>query len=69
LEKLQLVIQETKEIKPSSIATTEANTMTETTLVSSPSLDISQDHFGEFENHTKGIGSKFLRQWDTMEKG
>ena len=30
-------------------------------MVSSPSLDISQDHFGEFEKHTRGIGMKFLR--------
>jgi hypothetical protein len=36
--------------------------MTETTLVSSPSLDISQENFGEFEKHTRGIGSKLLRK-------
>jgi hypothetical protein len=61
LAKLQEVVQETKEAKPPSIATIEANTMIETTLVSSPSLDISQEHFGEFEKHTRGIGLKLLR--------
>ena len=36
--------------------------MTEITLVSSPSIDISKEDFGEFEKHTKGIGSKLLRK-------
>jgi hypothetical protein len=36
--------------------------MTETTLVSSPSIDISQDNIGEFKNHTRGISSKVLRK-------
>jgi hypothetical protein len=61
LEKYKSVVQETKEAKPPSISIVEANTMTKTTLVSSPSLDISQENFGEFENHTRGIGSKLLR--------
>jgi hypothetical protein len=34
--------------------------MTDTTLLSSPSLDISQDHFGEFKKHARGIGLKLL---------
>jgi hypothetical protein len=61
LAKLQSTIQEHWEARPLSIATTEANTMTKTNLVSSPSVDISQEHLGEFEKHTKGIGSKLLR--------
>ena len=62
LENLQVVVQEHQVARPPSIAIVEANTMTETTLVSSPSLDFFQEHFGEFENHTKGIGLKFLRK-------
>jgi len=61
LTKLQEVVQEIKEAKPPSISIVEANTTIETTLVSSPSLDISQEHFGEFENHTRGIGLKLLK--------
>jgi hypothetical protein len=34
--------------------------MTNTTLVSSSSLDISKKYFGEFEKHTKGIVLKLL---------
>jgi hypothetical protein len=40
LERLQVVVQEHQEVGPLSIATAKANTMTETTLVSSPSIDI-----------------------------
>jgi hypothetical protein len=36
--------------------------MTKTTLVSSPSLDSSPRHFGEFERHTRGIGYNILSQ-------
>jgi hypothetical protein len=61
LEKIQEIVQETKEAEPPSIAIVEASTMTKTTLLSSPSLEFSQDNFGEFEKHTRGIGSKLLR--------
>jgi hypothetical protein len=44
-----------REANPPSIATIEDNTMTKTNLVSSPSINISQEQLGEFENHTKGI--------------
>jgi hypothetical protein len=36
--------------------------MIETTLVSSSSIDISQEKLGEFEKHTRVIGSKLLRK-------
>jgi hypothetical protein len=35
--------------------------VTETTLVISPSLDFFQEHFVDFEKHTRGIGSKLLK--------
>lgn len=62
LGKLQEVVQEHREAKLASIATAEANTVTKMNLVSSPSLDISQDHFGVFEKHTRGIGLRLLRR-------
>jgi len=40
LENLQATIQEHREARPPYIATTSANTMTKTTLVSSPYIDI-----------------------------
>jgi hypothetical protein len=36
--------------------------MMDISMVISPSKDISQDSFGVFENHTRGIGSKLMRQ-------
>ena len=36
--------------------------MTETPLVISPSINISQEHIGEFEKNARGIGSKILRK-------
>jgi len=36
--------------------------MIETTLVSSPFIDIFQEKLGEFEKHTRDIGSKLLRK-------
>jgi hypothetical protein len=72
LENIQAVIQETKEEKPPSIAIAEANIMTKTTLVSSPSLDISQEYFGEFEKHTKRHWFKIVKaygiQWTRARK-
>jgi hypothetical protein len=62
LENIQEFFQETMKENPSSIATTKSNTIAKTVVVRSPSLEISQEHFGDFENHTKGIGSKLLRQ-------
>jgi hypothetical protein len=52
------------------------STMTETSMASSPSKDLSQsileEPFGNFEKHTKGIGSKLMRHvipilWITKE--
>jgi len=47
--------------KPS-ISTTNASTITETTLLSSPSVDVLEDKLGEFEKHTKGTISKLLNK-------
>jgi hypothetical protein len=47
---------------PPSIATSKARTMTETTLEWSTFLEFSQEHFGEIEKHSKGIGLKLLRK-------
>jgi hypothetical protein len=46
LEKLQENIEEYQEEMPTSIVTIKANTMTETTLVSSPSFNIPQENIG-----------------------
>jgi len=43
--------------------------MTGKTLVISSPKDISQDHLGEFETHTRGIRSKFLRHMGYDGKG
>jgi hypothetical protein len=55
LKKLEAVVQETKQAP--SIATTEASTMTEENMVNSPSNTL-----GDFEKHTRGIGSKLMRK-------
>jgi len=48
LGKLQLDIQEHWEAWPLSISTIESNTMTKTPLVTSPSIEISQEWLCEF---------------------
>jgi hypothetical protein len=68
-ENLQVAIQEHQEVRPPSFAIVEANTMIKTTLVRSPLLEFSQQHFGEFEKHTKGIGLKILRKIDYYGQG
>jgi hypothetical protein len=62
LARLQEIVQEHKEVRKPSISIANARTMIETTLVSSHSVDASQEKLGEFEKHTIGIGSKLLRQ-------
>jgi hypothetical protein len=62
LENLQEFIQENQEARQPSISTAQAITLIDTTLVCSPSIDISHEELGEFENHTIGIGSKILRK-------
>ena len=69
MEMIQEVVQETKEAKTHSIYTIEANTMTKTSLLSSYFLYFSQEHFGEFENHTRGIVFKLLIQIGYDGKG
>jgi hypothetical protein len=60
LNKLLAVVQETKQAP--SIATTEASTMTKENMVNSPSITLYQETFGDFEKHTRGIGSKLMRK-------
>jgi hypothetical protein len=60
LKKLEAIVQETKQAP--SIATAEASTMTKEIMVKSPSKTLSQETFGDFENHTRGIGSKIMRK-------
>lgn len=71
MAKLQGAIQKTKEAKQLSIYTAKTSTMIETSMVSSPSLYLSQEHLGYFEKYTRGIGSNLLRQmgYDGQGKG
>ena len=62
MTRLQAVVQEHIGTIQPSITTTDASTINKATLVSSPSIDISQEQLGEFENHTRGIGSKLLKK-------
>jgi hypothetical protein len=52
--RLQELVQENRGAGKPSIITADASTMNEATLVSSPSIDTSQDNLGEFERG-KGI--------------
>jgi hypothetical protein len=60
LKELEAVIQETK--KAPFVATVEANAMTTSSMVNSPSKTLSQETFDDFENHSRGIDSKFMKQ-------
>jgi hypothetical protein len=55
LKKLEAIVQETKQAH--SISTIKASTMTEENMVNSPSNTL-----GDFEKHTRGIGSKLMRK-------
>ena len=57
LTRIQVYFQEHREERKPSFSTEDASTMNDTTSVSSPSVDISQEQLGEFEKHTRGIGS------------
>jgi hypothetical protein len=61
LAKIQAAIQEHEETKPPSIATAKANTMTKIIILSSSSIDISQEHLDKLEKHTREVRSKLLR--------
>jgi hypothetical protein len=56
LANLQRILQEHREVCPPSISIAQDNTMNKTTLLISHSFEFSQQHFGEFEKHTRGIG-------------
>jgi hypothetical protein len=43
--------------------------MIETTLVTSPSVDISREKLDEFEKHNRGVGSKILRKMGCDAQG
>jgi hypothetical protein len=59
--KLQENIQETKQSP--SVATLEAKTMMESSMVNSPSKNLRQETFGDFEKHTRGnVNSKLTRK-------
>jgi len=60
--KLESVVQEHREEKITSIYTFEASIVTEKTLVSSPSLYFSEEHFGEFEKNNRGIGMEIVNE-------
>lgn len=66
LVKLQVAIQNTKEAQAPSIANAEANTMIETSMVTSPFKEFSQyvleEPFGNFGKHNRGISSKLIRK-------
>jgi hypothetical protein len=47
---------------PNSVSIVEANTMTESILLNSPSKILHQYTFGDFEKHTRGIRSKIMRK-------
>jgi hypothetical protein len=55
LSKLQEFVQENQEANPLSIALSKVNTMTETNLVQSPSIDISQEYLGYFEKYIREL--------------
>jgi hypothetical protein len=55
LKKLEAIVQETKQAP--SIATAEASTMTKENMVNTPSKTL-----GDFEKHTRGIGSNIMRK-------
>jgi hypothetical protein len=60
LKELEATVQETKQAP--FVATAEASTMTMSSMVNSPSKTLSQETFGDFEKHTRGIGSKLMRK-------
>jgi len=69
LERPQVVFQEHERERKHSISSADFGTMTETSLVRSPFVDISQEHLNEFEKYTMGIVSKLLRKMGYDGKG
>lgn len=60
LSKLQIVVQEINEAKKWVISTIEVNTITKTNMVNSSCVYLSKEHLGDFQKHTRGIGSTTL---------
>jgi hypothetical protein len=67
LKKLQANVQETK--KSPYIITMKSSTMTDSSMVKSPSKALPQGTFGDFEKHTRGIDSNIMRQMGYDDEG
>ena len=67
LKDVESFFQETKQVP--FITTIKDSTMKEESMVKSPSKILSQETFGDFEKHTRDIGSKLTRKMGYDGKG
>jgi hypothetical protein len=67
LKDVESFFQETKQVP--FITTIKDNTMKEESMVKSPSKNLSQETFGDFEKHTRDIGSNLMRKMGYDGKG